>query len=128
VTPLRNQANSDDEREGDAARQSVCMVLVTTPSLEKASEIAHTLLKASLIACANIVPGVRSMYTWNGELCDDSEALMLMKTRTDAFEAVKAHILAMHSYDLPEILQVDISAGHRPYLDWVLRSCTASCL
>lgn len=100
----------------------VCVVLVTAPSMEKGAEIARTLVDEALIACANLVPGVRSIYRWKGELCDEAEVLVVMKTRSERFPAVEARIRALHMYEVPEILQLDVEAGHQPYLDWVLGS------
>lgn len=100
----------------------VCVVLVTAPSMEKAAEIARTLVDESLIACANLIPGVRSIYRWKGELCDEAEVLVVMKTRTERFAAVEARVRALHMYEVPEILQLPVEAGHQPYLDWVLGS------
>jgi periplasmic divalent cation tolerance protein len=96
--------------------------LVTAPSMEKAAEIARTLVDESLIACANLIPGVRSIYRWKGELCDEAEVLVVMKTRTERFAAVEARVRALHMYEVPEILQLPVEAGHQPYLDWVLGS------
>lgn len=100
----------------------VCVVLVTAPSMEKGAELARTLVDESLIACANLVPGVRSIYRWKGELNDDTEVLVVMKTRADRFAAVEARIRSLHVYEVPEILQLDVKAGHQPYLDWVMGS------
>jgi len=100
----------------------VSVLLVTAPSMEKGAEIAKTLVDESLIACANLVPGLRSIYRWKGELCDEAEVLVVMKTRTERFAAVEARIRSLHMYEVPEILQLDVAAGHQPYLDWVLGS------
>ncbi len=102
----------------------VCVVLVTAPSMEKAAALARALLEESLIACANLVPGVRSLYRWKGELCDEGEVLIVMKTRAERFDELAARVKALHVYEVPEILQLDVAAGHRPYLDWVLGEVT----
>jgi periplasmic divalent cation tolerance protein len=100
----------------------VCVVLATAPSMEKGAELAKTLVDESLIACANLVPGLRSIYRWKGELCDEAEVLVVMKTRAERFAAVEARIRSLHVYEVPEILQLNVDAGHQPYLDWVLGS------
>ncbi|GMU62695.1 MAG: divalent cation tolerance protein [Myxococcaceae bacterium] len=100
----------------------VCVVLVTAPSMEKGAEIARTLVDESLIACANLIPGIRSIYRWKGELCDEAEVLLVMKTRGERFAAVEARVRSLHVYEVPEILRMDVAAGHQPYLDWVLGS------
>lgn len=100
----------------------VCVVLVTAPSMEQGAELARTLVDESLIACANLIPGMRSIYRWKGELCDENEVLVVMKTRSERFAAVEARVRSLHVYEVPEILQLDVKAGHQPYLDWVLGS------
>jgi periplasmic divalent cation tolerance protein len=96
------------------------VVLITTPSQETARTIARLLLEKKLAACASILSSVNSLYTWKGEIHDDQEALMLVKTRTDLFndefmQAVKAN----HPYEVPEMIALPILAGYQPYLDWM---------
>jgi periplasmic divalent cation tolerance protein len=96
------------------------VVLITTPSQETARMIARLLLEKKLAACANILSPVNSLYTWHGEIHDDQEVLMLVKTRTDLFndefmQAVKAN----HPYEVPEMIALPILAGYQPYLDWM---------
>ncbi len=97
----------------------VCVVLVTAPSQEKAAELAHALVGEKLAACVNIVPGLRSIYRWEGAVEDAAEVLMLCKTTADRFDALHQRVLALHPYQVPEVVKLDVSAGHLPYLDWV---------
>lgn len=87
--------------------------------MEKAAELAKTLVAEKLIACANLVPNVRSIYTWKGEICDEPEVMMVMKTMPQRFTALQQRIVALHPYEVPEILQLDVQKAHGPYLDWV---------
>lgn len=103
-----------------AKEPGVAVVLVTAPDAEKAAALARTLVDEHLIACANLVPAVRSIYRWQGKVCDESEVLLVMKTRATAFEQVRARVQALHPYAVPEILRLDVAAGHEPYLDWVV--------
>jgi periplasmic divalent cation tolerance protein len=96
-------------------------VLVTCP-VDKAPDLAGELVKARLAACVNIINGVRSIYTWKGELCDDAEALLVVKSRAELFKALRARVVELHPYDVPEVIALPIAAGHAPYLDWLEES------
>jgi periplasmic divalent cation tolerance protein len=98
------------------------VVLMTAPDAEVASRIASTLVDESLVACVNILPGMRSIYRWEGKLCDEAEALCLMKTRLDLFPVVRDRIAALHPYQVPEIIALSLVAGSAPYLDWIRQS------
>ncbi len=95
------------------------VVLVTTPSAEKAAEIARALVEERLAACGNVVPGVRSIYRWEGKVQDDQEALLLLKTTRDRFEALRARVVALHPYQLPEVIALAVDTGSAPYLAWI---------
>ena len=105
---------------------SVSVVLMTAPSAEKAAEIARTLVEERLIACANIVPGVRSIYAWEGKLCDEAEVLVVMKSTGAVFERLERRIRALHPYEVPEVLQLEVTAGSKPYRDWVTNHLSLS--
>ncbi len=98
---------------------AVCVVLATAPNAEKAAELAHVLVNETLAACVNIVPQVRSIYRWEGVVHDEGEALMVVKTTAARFDALKQRILALHPNAVPEVLKLDVTGGHLPYLDWV---------
>ncbi len=100
----------------------LCLVLVTLPTVEKAADLGRTLVEEGLAACANLVPGVRSIYRWEGKLQDEGEVLMLVKTRAALFEQLRSRVVSLHPYQCPEVLQLDVAAGHAPYLDWVRAS------
>jgi periplasmic divalent cation tolerance protein len=98
-----------------------CVVVTTIDSETKATEIARAALAAKLAACAQILP-IRSLYEWNGELRDETELLVQMKARVEDYDALAATIRALHPYEVPEILRLDIAAGDPAYLDWVART------
>lgn len=98
------------------------MVLVTVGSGEEASKIARTLIEEKLIACANIVPGIRSIYRWKGEICDDPELMLIMKTQTELFPALQKRVRELHSYEVPEVVGFPITVGSSDYLDWVFEN------
>lgn len=95
------------------------VVLVTTPSPEKAAEIARTLVEERLAACGNVLPALRSIYRWEGRVQDDAEALLLLKTTRGRFEALRDRVIQLHPYQVPEVVAVPAAAGSQPYLDWV---------
>lgn len=84
-----------------------------------AEPIAHHCVSAHLAACVAIVPGVRSVYRWQGDIESAEEVVLQLKTTDDRFEQLKTAILAQHPYELPEILAVPVIAAHAPYLDWI---------
>jgi periplasmic divalent cation tolerance protein len=102
-----------------ATEGSEILVLSTTDSLELARRIAAALVEAREAACVNIVAGVVSIYRWQGEQCESQEWLMLIKSSVDRFEAVRARIRGMHSYQLPEVIALPIIAGDVHYLRWM---------
>lgn len=102
------------------------VVLVTTPSADKAAELARTLVEENLAACGNILPSLRSIYRWEGKIHDEPEALLILKTRGELFEALRARVVALHPYQVPEVLRFDVTAGHAPYLQWILDSVRPS--
>lgn len=96
------------------------VVYVTAPE-DAAPDLAGRLVGAHLAACANLV-SVRSVYRWQGEVQDDPETLLILKTTRDRLDALRAAVEAQHPYDVPEFLVLPVEAGHRPYLDWVADS------
>ena len=98
----------------------VIVVFVTVGDLETAKSIARDLVEKHLAACVNIVSNVRSIYRWEGKVADDNELLLLIKTEEGKFNDLKDRILALHPYDLPEIIALNIEQAHQKYLDWVV--------
>jgi periplasmic divalent cation tolerance protein len=95
------------------------VVLCTAPSADAGAELGRGLVEQQLAACVNIIPGVRSIYGWQGEIKDDAEVQLLIKTRSGRFEALSAWIRAHHPYDEPEIIALPIADGAASYLDWI---------
>lgn len=98
------------------------VVLVTAPTAEKAGEIARALVEEKLAACGNVLPGVRSIYRWKGTVQDEGEALLLLKTQRRRFAELRDRILALHPYDVPEVLALPVEEGSDAYLDWIAQS------
>lgn len=95
------------------------VVLVTAPSADKAAELARALVEEQLAACGNVLPGLRSIYRWEGKVHDEPEALLILKTRAPLFEALRERVVALHPYQVPEVLRLDVAEGHLPYLEWI---------
>lgn len=95
------------------------VVYVTAPDLDVATRLGRALVEEELAACCNLVPGVRSIYRWQGAVQEDGEVLLVIKTRAARLEALTARVVALHPYDLPEVIALPVAAGHLPYLAWV---------
>jgi periplasmic divalent cation tolerance protein len=100
----------------------VSIVLVTAGTPDEATVIGRTLVEERLVACVSIVPRIRSIYWWKGEICDEEEYLLVMKTQSDLFPAVQARVRQMHSYEVPEIIAFQVGEGLPEYLKWVLEN------
>jgi periplasmic divalent cation tolerance protein len=100
----------------------ISVVMVTVGSGEEALTIARTLVEEKLVACVNIVPCIRSIYRWKGEVCDEEEQLLIMKTRSDLFTGLQNRIRELHSYEVPEIISFPIAEGLPDYLNWVMEN------
>lgn len=101
----------------------VHVVLVTAPDAETGARVARSLVEEGLVACANLIPAVRSIYRWQGAVQDEAEVLLVMKTRADRLEAVAERVRALHPYDLPEVVALPAAGGSAAYLDWVRGEC-----
>src|SRR5277367_3655748 len=98
------------------------LVLTTAASKDEARKIGRALVERLLAACVNIVPQVGSIYRWEGEIEEAVEWLLIVKTTQAAFERVRAAILELHSYGLPECICVSIEDGSLEYLSWIGQS------
>lgn len=94
-------------------------VFVTVPNEETGVKIAKKLLEKKLAACVNISKGIRSLYWWEDEIQDESEALLIIKTKFGLFNELEMLIKENHPYTVPEIIAMPIARGYRPYLDWI---------
>ena len=101
------------------ARAGFRLVLVTCPDTKTARGLAQAALRARLIACANLVPGMESLYRWQGKIEKGREVLMLIKTTAARLASLERLILEKHPYDTPEFLVLPINRGTRKYLTWL---------
>ena len=106
--------------------EQAIVVLVTAGSAQNAEAIARALVSEQLAACVNVVPGVRSIYRWEGRVTEDLEWLLIVKTLASRFAAVEARVKTLHTYQVPEVIALDVVAGSRVYLEWLFGSVSAS--
>jgi periplasmic divalent cation tolerance protein len=99
------------------------VVLVTAKDKKEAEKISHGLLKAKLIACANIIDGVQSLFWWQGKIDSSKEVILVLKSKNILFKKIVAKIKTLHSYQTPEIIALPIVKGSDEYLGWVNSSC-----
>jgi len=98
------------------------IVLCTCPDEETARNIAAALVAEKRAACVNIIGPLRSVFSWEGEVCDESELLLLAKTTEAAWPELEARVVELHPYDVPEVIATPVTAGSAAYLDWVAAS------
>ena len=95
------------------------VVYITVPSWEVGKQIANNLVECSLAACVNIIPGITSIYHWQGAVQQDSELLLIAKTRAELFDSLASTVKKIHPYDVPEVIAIPIIAGSNEYLAWI---------
>lgn len=94
------------------------IVFVTCPS-QDAVRIATQIVESKLAACVNVLPEIQSIYRWQGEVCRDTETLLLIKSNREIWDRLEKRLRELHSYDVPEMICVPIENGHGPYLEWL---------
>jgi periplasmic divalent cation tolerance protein len=94
------------------------VVFVTVANEGEAQSIALTLVEDSLAACVGMIPQ-KSIYSWKGKIVEDTEVLLIIKTKNELFKGLKEAILKAHSYEVPEVIRIEIQEGHQPYLQWI---------
>ena len=101
--------------------EPVLLVITNLPDRESARQLAEDLVSKRLAACANVLAECESVYWWAGAVESAVETPVLIKTRTTLYAEVEAYIRSHHPYEVPEVIAVPVSAGHRAYLEWVLQ-------
>ncbi len=99
------------------------IVMTAVANEQEAEKISTLLVSHKLAACVQMLP-MQSCYRWKGEIVNDTEVLLLIKTRSELYQEVEATILENHSYELPEIIQIPIEQGFNPYLQWMTENTT----
>ena len=103
---------------------TILLCYCSCPDAASAEKLAETLVRERLAACISRLPGVYSTSRWQGQVTTDSEVLLLIKTSADRFEALRTRVLALHPYEIPELIAVPIERGHEAYLTWVRANST----
>lgn len=120
---VRKVWNDDDGYPSDllllVTALSILICFCTCPDAGSAAHLADTLVDERLAACVNIVPGLRSVYRWQGEVERSDEVLLLIKTTRARLPALSARVLELHPHELPEVVAVEVAGGLSAYLDWV---------
>jgi periplasmic divalent cation tolerance protein len=98
------------------------VALATFPDIEAARAISRALVEEKLVACANIIPQVESVYRWQGNIETAGETLVLFKTAAVRWDAFRDRLRALHPYEVPEIVRLDIADGLPAYLEWIAQS------
>jgi periplasmic divalent cation tolerance protein len=101
------------------------LCLSTCPDAGTAARVARGLVAERLAACVNRVPGVASTFRWQGEIHDDAEVLLLIKTTRDRFDALRRRLVELHPYEVPELIALEVADGLPGYLDWLVRETGA---
>ena len=95
------------------------LVMSAVGAQSDAQKIARTLVEERVAACVNIVPGITSIYRWKGAVEQEGEVLLVIKTIGERVEQLKARLVELHPYELPEVVVLPIAGGHAPYLAWI---------
>lgn len=102
----------------------VIIALSTFPDAETARKISRELVESALVACANIIPAVESLYFWKGKVEESAEVLVVFKLPAAGFDQFSKRLRQLHPYDVPEIIQLSITGGWPDYLRWIGESCS----
>jgi periplasmic divalent cation tolerance protein len=103
------------------------VVLSNCGSEEEARRVARALVEARVAACVNIVPGIQSVYHWQGAIQEDPEWMLVIKSTRPMFDSLAAELRKIHSYQVPEVLAIPVIAGDQNYLDWMDREISGKC-
>ena len=104
------------------ASASGCVVALCTAPAEHAERLARAVVDERLCACVNVVPQVRSFFRWEGRTDVAEEQLLVVKTTAAGFDALRERLVALHPYEVPEVVALDVTAGLPAYLSWVVDS------
>lgn len=108
------------------ADDEVLVCLCACPDLDGARALGRMLVEEGLVACAQLLPGIESIYRWGGQVCTAGEALLVLKTTRACFDRLQARLVALHPYEVPELVALPAVAGLPAYLHWVADSTRAT--
>ncbi|XP_014501129.1 protein CutA 1, chloroplastic isoform X2 [Vigna radiata var. radiata] len=116
------RSHSAIRMEANSTTVPSIVVYVTVPNKDAGKKLAESIVTEKLAACVNRVPGIESVYQWEGKIQTDSEELLIIKTRQSLLEALTEHVKANHEYDVPEVISLPITGGNLKYLEWIKES------
>ncbi len=116
--------DSESKRAKQGRRPIV--VLMTAASKQQAGRIGRALVKAELAACVNVLPGIRSIFRWEGKISNEREVLLIAKSRSDLFNRLAGEVKRLHSYQVPEVMAFPLTHGTADYLAWIQQSTRKS--
>ncbi|KAJ1295658.1 hypothetical protein BS78_01G239900 [Paspalum vaginatum] len=121
---VRSRVRSLSSVQMESASTTVpsIVVYVTVPNREAGNKLAGSIISEKLAACVNIVPGIQSVYWWEGKVQSDAEELLIIKTRESLLDALTEHVKANNEYDVPEVIALPIQGGNMKYLEWLKNS------
>lgn len=99
----------------------IIVVYCTVPNKKIAKEIAHTLMRHKLAACVSMIENVKSVFSWDGEVCEEKEILLMIKTRRTNYGKIKIYIEEVHPYTVPEVIALPIVDCSEDYLRWLVK-------
>ena len=99
--------------------EQVLVVMVTVNNLKEAVRIGEEMVHMKLAACANVIPGIQSIYRWEGKVAKAQEALLILKSTTPRYRALEKAITTMHPYEVPEVIALPVTKGLEAYVRWV---------
>ncbi len=102
-------------------KSKLIFVYITASNSAEAETLSKALLQKKLIACSNVFPEIKSFYHWDGEIQSSSECVMICKSTSNQFEAIKNLVTELHSYDTPCVVSIPLEGSHPPFADWLLR-------
>ena len=101
-----------------------CLIYITCTNEKEATKIARQLVEQKLVACVNIFPKIKSIYSWQNKITEDNETVIIAKTKANLFTDVKEKVLSLHSYTNPCIIKLQIIDGNEKYLHWIDQTCS----
>ena len=119
MASARTESRGPSPESGKMPHTDAVVVLTTMANADEAARFVRTLLDRRLIACGTLFPAARSLYRWEGKVADESEVVVLLKTRSAILHALERAFEELHPYKVPELLALPVTAGNSKYLEWI---------
>jgi len=126
LIPVRTDMRQDD-KERMGMHNNAIVIFITAGSMNDGEKIARALVEDRLAACCNIIPGIQSIYRWKGQVNQDQEVLLIVKSVVERIEDIKKRVRELHAYEVPELIVLTISDGLQDYLQWIEKETAPGC-